>query len=206
MNDADYMKLALDHTKLAQAHIAPTLIVGELCVVFIVSEDPNPSVTGKGIRLLRVAGIKVITDLSKEEADVSNRAFIQHNYTCVNLKAAATLDSRLTMHIGNSKWNTSENTRLDLHTLRDTHDAFLVGVNTNLQDIPFLTTRLPHGGKNPIRFIFNRHLRTPKAANFIKYQAVESISFTRESNGMHALPYTPFIHVESIPKMTGGVN
>ncbi len=57
----------------------------------------------------------------------------------------------------------------------------MVGVQTVLHDNPFLTTRLPHGGKNPIRIILDRHLRTPKTANVITDGAVETIIFTLDS-------------------------
>ncbi|HEX5564211.1 MAG TPA: bifunctional diaminohydroxyphosphoribosylaminopyrimidine deaminase/5-amino-6-(5-phosphoribosylamino)uracil reductase RibD [Sporosarcina sp.] len=171
--------------------------------VFIASNDPNPAVNGKGIRLLRDAGIEVITDLCKDEADFSNRAFfhfIQHKKPYVTLKAAATLDGRLATQNGNSKWITSESSRQDVHTLRHTHDAILVGVNTILHDNPFLTTRLPHGGKNPIRIILDRHLRTPKTANVIKDKAAETIIFTLESNELHTFADFPLVQVESIPE------
>ena len=75
----------------------------------------------------------------------------QHTYTYV--KAAATHDSLLESQNGNSKWSMSY-IGLKLHTLRNTHDAFLAGVYSILQYKPFLTTRLPHGGKNPIRYCF----------------------------------------------------
>lgn len=180
-----------------------TIIASGIRRVFIASTDPNPSVNGKGIGLLRNAGIEVITDVCKEEADFSNRAFfhfIQHKKPYVTLKAAATLDGRLATQNGNSKWITSESSRLDVHTLRHTHDAILVGVNTILHDNPFLTTRLPHGGKNPTRIILDRHLRTPETANVIQDQAAETIIFTLESNRSHTFTDSPFVHVETIPE------
>ena len=57
--------------------------------------------------------------------------------------------------------------RTDVHHLRHTHDAILVYVQTVLHDNPFLTTCLPHGGKNPICIILDRHLRTPQNAHII---------------------------------------
>ena len=158
MNDADYMKLALDYSKLEQANIVSTSLVDNGCVVFILSKEPTPSASGIGIRLLRAARIND-TDSCAKEADTSNRAFSQHTYTYV--KAAATHDSLLESQNGNSKWSMSY-IGLKLHTLRNTRDAFLAGVYSILQYKPFLTTRLPHGGKNPIRYVLNRHLRTLK--------------------------------------------
>lgn len=180
-----------------------TIIASGISRVFIASTDPNPSVNGKGIRLLRDAGIEVITDLCKKEADFSNRAFfhfIQHQKPYVTLKAATTLDGSLATQSGYSKWITSESSRQDVHTLRHTHDAILVGVNTILKDNPFLTTRLPHGGKNPIRIILDRHLRTPETANVIQDQAAETIIFTLESDSLRNFTDSPNVRLESIPK------
>ncbi|KXH79322.1 RibD family protein [Sporosarcina sp. HYO08] len=97
------------------------------------------------------------------------------------LKAAATLDGRLSTRIRDSQWIISSAARNDVHYLRRTHDAILVGVQTVLRDNPFLTTRLPHGGKNPIRIILDRHLRTPETANVVTDDAAEKIIFTLES-------------------------
>lgn len=152
--------------------------------VFIASIDPNPSVNGTGIGLLRAAGIEVVTGILQEEAEQLNRAFfhfIKNGRPYVSLKAAAPLDGRLSTRTGDSKWMTSTAARNDVHPLRHTHDAILVGVQTVLHDNPFLTTRLPHGGKNPIRIILDRHLRTPETANVVTNGAAETIIFTLES-------------------------
>ncbi|QTD42043.1 bifunctional diaminohydroxyphosphoribosylaminopyrimidine deaminase/5-amino-6-(5-phosphoribosylamino)uracil reductase RibD [Sporosarcina sp. Te-1] len=171
--------------------------------VFIASIDPNPAVSGKGIGLLRNAGIEV-TMIPSKEADFSNRAFfhyIQNQKPYVTLKAAVTLDGRLATQHGDSKWITSEQARLDVHHLRHTHDAILVGVQTILQDNPFLTTRLPHGGKNPIRIILDRRLRTPKTAHVITDNAVQTILFTLDSaKNIDAFREFPLVHVETIPE------
>ncbi|MEK5037768.1 bifunctional diaminohydroxyphosphoribosylaminopyrimidine deaminase/5-amino-6-(5-phosphoribosylamino)uracil reductase RibD [Sporosarcina sp. FSL K6-3457] len=117
----------------------------------------NPSINGTGIRFLKAAGIEVFTGILQEEAEQLNRAFfhfINYGKPYVTLKAAATLDGCLSTQTGDSKWITSDAARTDVHHLRHTHDAILVGVQIVLHDNPFLTTRLPHGGKNPIRIIF----------------------------------------------------
>ena len=170
--------------------------------VFIASIDPFPSVNGKGIELLKAAGIEVSTGILQEEAEQLNRAFfhfVKHGKPYVTLKAAATLDGRLSTQTGDSKWITSEASRADVHHLRHTHDAILVGVQTVLHDNPFLTTRLPHGGKNPIRIILDRHLRTPATANVITDGAVETIIFTLDSVKIEpAFLAYPLVTIESI--------
>ena len=170
--------------------------------VFIASIDRFPSVNGKGIELLKAAGIEVITGILQEEAEQLNRAFfhfVKHGKPYVTLKAAATLDGRLSTQTGDSKWITSEASRTDVHHLRHTHDAILVGVQTVLHDNPFLTTRLPHGGKNPIRIILDRHLRTPETANVITDGVVETIIFTLDSVKIEpAFLAYPLVTIESI--------
>lgn len=170
--------------------------------VFIASIDPFPSVNGRGIELLKAAGIEVSIGILQEEAEQLNRAFfhfVKHGKPYVTLKAAATLDGRLSTQIGDSKWITSEESRTDVHYLRHTHDAILVGVQTVLHDNPFLTTRLPHGGKNPIRIILDRHLRTPTTANVIIDNAVETIMFTSDSAEVApAFSEFPLVTIERI--------
>ncbi len=178
--------------------------------VFIASKDPNPSVNGQGIRLLREAGIEVVTGILQEEAAYLNRAFfhfIKHGKPYVTLKAAVTLDGRLATQTGDSKWITSEASRTDVHHLRHTHDAILVGVQTVLHDNPFLTTRLPHGGKNPIRIILDRRLRTPETANVITDGAVETIIFTcNAEKAKTAFSDYPLVTVESISEEVNFLN
>jgi diaminohydroxyphosphoribosylaminopyrimidine deaminase/5-amino-6-(5-phosphoribosylamino)uracil reductase len=162
MAGADSVGATLHVTLEPCFHIGKTPPCADLIIkkgirrVFVASIDPNPSVNGTGIGLLKAAGIEVVTGILQKEAEHVNRAFIQfikHNKQYVTLKAATTLDGRLSTQFGNSKWITSDESRADVHYLRHTHDAILVGVQTVLHDNPFLTTRLPHGGKNPIRII-----------------------------------------------------
>ncbi|MCZ2259605.1 bifunctional diaminohydroxyphosphoribosylaminopyrimidine deaminase/5-amino-6-(5-phosphoribosylamino)uracil reductase RibD [Sporosarcina sp. G11-34] len=135
-------------------HCTVLIISSEIRRVIISSIDRFPSVNGKGIELLKVAGTEIITGILQEEAEQLSRAFFQtvkHGKPYVTLKAAATHNGSLSTQTGDSKWITSTALRIDVHHLRHTHDAILVSVQTVLHDNPFLTTRLPHGGKNPIR-------------------------------------------------------
>ncbi|KAA0965008.1 bifunctional diaminohydroxyphosphoribosylaminopyrimidine deaminase/5-amino-6-(5-phosphoribosylamino)uracil reductase RibD [Sporosarcina sp. ANT_H38] len=191
------------------AHIGKTPPCTDLIIssgiqrVFVASIDPNPSVNGTGIGLLKAAGIEVITGILQEEAEQLNQAFfhfIKYGKPYVTLKAAATLDGRLSTQNGDSKWITSAASRTDVHHLRHTHDAILVGVQTVLHDNPFLTTRLPHGGKNPIRIILDRHLRTPKTSNVVTDGDAETIIFTLDSTESETtFSDYPLVSIERIP-------
>lgn len=153
------------------------LIKRQVSRVVIASTDPNPLVAGKGIERLKKAGIKVDVGLLREEAEQLNEVFFHYISTglpYVTLKSATSLDGKIATSTGDSKWITSEEARLDVHTYRHQHDAILVGVNTVLKDDPQLTTRLPSGGKNPIRIILDTKLRTPSFAKIIVDKQAET--------------------------------
>jgi diaminohydroxyphosphoribosylaminopyrimidine deaminase/5-amino-6-(5-phosphoribosylamino)uracil reductase len=132
--------------------------------VVIATTDPNPQVAGKGIEKLKKAGIEVEVGLLQQEARELNKVFFYHIQTglpYVTLKTAISLDGKTATVSGESKWITGEEARADVHRFRHQHDGILVGVNTVLADNPSLTTRLPGGGKNPVRIVLDTHLRTP---------------------------------------------
>jgi diaminohydroxyphosphoribosylaminopyrimidine deaminase / 5-amino-6-(5-phosphoribosylamino)uracil reductase len=152
--------------------------------VFIATTDPNPLVSGKGIDQLSNAGIQVHVGECQDQALELNKHFfhfMKHKTPYVTLKTAVTLDGKTAASSGDSKWITSEESRLDVHYDRHRHDAILVGVNTIIRDNPHLTTRLPQGGKNPIRIIVDNHLRTPLDANVVKDNESKTIIVTNES-------------------------
>ncbi|HLS08000.1 bifunctional diaminohydroxyphosphoribosylaminopyrimidine deaminase/5-amino-6-(5-phosphoribosylamino)uracil reductase RibD [Lentibacillus sp.] len=132
--------------------------------------DPNEKVAGRGIEKLRTAGIRVELGVLQKEAMAVNRAFFHYTRTkmpYVTVKSAVSLDGKTATHTGDSKWITGEAARRDVHHYRHMHDAILVGVNTVINDNPSLTTRLPNGGKNPLRIILDTDLRTPLDANVV---------------------------------------
>ncbi|RUL56872.1 bifunctional diaminohydroxyphosphoribosylaminopyrimidine deaminase/5-amino-6-(5-phosphoribosylamino)uracil reductase RibD [Lysinibacillus antri] len=133
--------------------------------VVVATTDPNPSVAGRGINIIREAGIEVEVGLLESEARKLNERFIHNMLTSrpfVISKFAMTLDGKIATHTGHSKWITSEAARLKVHELRHEVDAILVGIGTVLADNPSLTTRLPdQKGKNPIRIILDSDLNIP---------------------------------------------
>ncbi|WP_027407656.1 bifunctional diaminohydroxyphosphoribosylaminopyrimidine deaminase/5-amino-6-(5-phosphoribosylamino)uracil reductase RibD [Anoxybacteroides tepidamans] len=156
---------------------ADLLVETGVARVVVATTDPNPLVAGKGIEKLKRAGIEVVVGILKEEADELNRVFFHYIKTktpFVTLKYASSLDGKIATTTGDSKWITSEEARQDVHRYRSMNDAILVGVNTVIADDPRLTTRLPEGGKNPIRIILDTHLRTPLDANVINDAEAET--------------------------------
>ena len=113
--------------------------------VVIGSTDPNPLVAGKGIELLKEAGIEVIVPVCNDECAELNEHFftyIQTGKPFVTIKSAMSLDGKIATFTGQSQWITNESSRRDGHVLRATHDAMLVGIGTILADNPQLNCRL----------------------------------------------------------------
>ena len=138
--------------------------------VYIATLDPNPLVSGSGVNTLKSAGILVEVGLCAAEANEINKTFLHYMKTkkpFVTLKTAVTMDGKTAASTGDSKWITSEDARLDVHEYRHQHDGILVGINTIIKDNPRLTTRLPRGGKNPIRLVLDTTLQIPIDANVV---------------------------------------
>lgn len=136
--------------------------------------DPNPLVAGKGFARLREAGIEVTTGLLEKEARVLNEAFVKYITTrrpFVVLKTAMSLDGKIATVTGESKWITGPEARRYVHELRDSCDAILVGIGTILKDNPSLTTRLPEGGRDPVRVILDSRARTPLTARALTQES-----------------------------------
>jgi diaminohydroxyphosphoribosylaminopyrimidine deaminase/5-amino-6-(5-phosphoribosylamino)uracil reductase len=112
--------------------------------VIVAAIDPNPRHAGRGLKLLRGAGIKVEQGLLNDAASAMNEAFnhwIVKRTPFVTVKAAMTLDGKIATARGESKWITGEPARRFAMRLRQRADAILVGVNTILADDSSLTFR-----------------------------------------------------------------
>ena len=135
--------------------------------VYISIEDPDKRVSGKGIKLLKEAGIQVHLGLCKKESLDLNKAFIYRNITKKTfgvLKWAMSIDGRIALKNGKSKWITNDKSRALVHSIRAEFDAIIIGGNTLRRDNPLLTTR---GFKNPepLRVVFTKSLDLPSKSN-----------------------------------------
>jgi diaminohydroxyphosphoribosylaminopyrimidine deaminase/5-amino-6-(5-phosphoribosylamino)uracil reductase len=147
------------------------LIQNGLKRVVIACLDPNPLVSGNGVRMLQQAGIEVeIGVLEKEALKLNERffKFIQTHKPLVAIKMASSLDGKIATCSGDSKWITNEKSRAFAHRLRLQYSSILVGINTVLADDPTLNARLKNiNSHNPLRIVLDSKLQIPLEAKIL---------------------------------------
>ena len=124
--------------------------------------DPNPIVSGNGIKKLEKAGIEVITGILENECKELNKIFIKNQIKklpYITIKTATTLDGKIAGRKRSREWITNEQSRLEVHKLRNAYDAILTSSKTVMIDNPQLTCRIK-GGRNPVRVVLDTKLIT----------------------------------------------
>ena len=139
---------------------AQMLITKKIKKVIIANLDPSPNVSGNGVKLLREAGIEVVTDILKIEGEKLNEVFFYNmktNMPFIHVKLAQTLDGKIATITGDSKWISSDQARKEVHQLRLKYDAVMIGRKTLEKDNAKLNIRMgiDSGGKTPYRIIIS---------------------------------------------------
>ncbi|MFC5626780.1 bifunctional diaminohydroxyphosphoribosylaminopyrimidine deaminase/5-amino-6-(5-phosphoribosylamino)uracil reductase RibD [Algoriphagus winogradskyi] len=157
---------------------ANLLVEKKVKKVIIAGFDSNPLVGGKGIQILKDAGIVVQTGLLEQEARFQNKRFftqIEKKRPYVILKWAQTKDGFVAREDYSSKWITNSSSRQLVHKWRAEEDAIMVGKNTAKYDDPALNVR-DWVGKNPLRIVIDSKLELPNSLKLFD-EAVPTICF-----------------------------
>lgn len=159
---------------------ADGLIEAKVARVVVAMRDPNPLVSGQGIKRIENAGIEVTVGILEEDAKAINLGFIkkmEKQLPFVRLKIASSLDGRTAMKNGESYWITGEESRKEVHKMRARSGALITGIGTVLADNPSLTVRLTdqelaelnlsQENCNPIRVVLDSNLSMPADAKML---------------------------------------
>ncbi len=148
------------------------IVAAGLARVVVGTIDPDPKVSGSGIRRLREAGVDVDQGMMAEDVERADRAYFhhrRHGRPLVTLKTASTLDGQTAATDGSSQWITSTDARLDAHALRAESDCILIGAGTLFADDPALTVRIEGwSGAQPVAVVVAGRRTLPETAQLWK--------------------------------------
>lgn len=156
---------------------ASALIDSGIFRVVIASEDPNPKVSGTGIKMLENAGVEVDCGLFEEQARELNRGFFKRHEQAlpwILIKMAASIDGRTAMASGQSQWITTPDSRQDVQRLRAASCAIITGIGTQLLDDPSLAVRITeqdlgidHSVIQPLKVVVDSQLQIKPDARIL---------------------------------------
>ena len=150
-----------------------------LARVVIALRDPDPRTAGKGIERLRSAGIAVKLGVGRKAAAQSMSGYLTRlklGRPRITLKLALSIDGKIAMPSGESKWISGEDARAHVHLERAHADLILVGRGTYLADSPRLDVRLP-----------GLEMRSPRRALLTRGQAVDGWEILRSPQDVFGL-------------------
>ena len=159
---------------------ADALVDAGVARVVVAMHDPNPRVSGNGIKRLHEADIDVLVGVLEKSAEQLNPGFLsrmRHQRPFVTVKMASSLDGKTALSDGRSQWITGPHARSDVQYWRAQSDAILTGADTVLKDNPMLTVResqwpktraLPEPLKQPIRIIIDSQNRVTDDAKIFE--------------------------------------
>jgi len=175
--------------------------------VFVGMRDPNPLVRGKGIRMLRRAGIDVRVGLLKKEAEALNRSYVfalRRHRPMVTAKVAQSFDGKTATRTGESRWITDAASRRHAHRVRGSFDAIMVGIGTVLADDPRLEA-VP-ARKVWTKIIVDSRGRIPSKARLLKTAGRVVVATASMSRKKEALLRRSGVKVARCPGPGGRVD
>ena len=169
-------------------------------------EDPNPKVSGSGLRKLRDANITVEKGENTSLIKTFYEAYI-HNHKqqkpFISAKFAASLDGKIATSSGESKWITNELSRNKAHEIRAASDVIIVGINTIIKDNPLLTARKKDGNEyehQPLRVILDSNCNIPIESNVMNNPTNTLIAYNQISEDKNKLFKQKGINSIKLPK------
>lgn len=178
---------------------AKSLIKAGVKRVVIGCKDPDPRTAGQSIKLLSDAGVVVECGVLESESIELNCGFIlkiNKKRPFVNVKTSTSLDGKIAMASGESKWITGDAARKHVHQMRGQYDAILTGVGTILKDDPQMNVRLPGKVHSPVRVILDTHLRTPLNARILSPDAAVYIFYQDgDIKGFAGMKHVHLVHM-----------
>ena len=169
---------------------ADALIKARVARVIAAIGDPNPLVHGAGANRLRDAGIRVDIGLMAAEAEEAHRGFLarmRRGRPWMRMKVAASLDGRIALANGESRWITGEPARRDVHALRARSCAILTGIGTVLRDDPDLTVRYVKASRQPRRVLIDNRLEVATNARILKGEPPIVFTVSKDAKRRKAL-------------------
>ena len=173
--------------------------------VVIGIKDPNPKVSGNGIKKLREAGCQVIEGVLEDECRASNKRFFTHQQKkrpYIILKWAESADGFIAPDTAKRSkkakpyWISNKYSRQLVHKWRSEEQAILIGTGTAINDNPKLNLR-DWAGTSPIRLILDRDLRIPASFNVFNNEtetyiltAAENGSFYKDNANYHRIDFS----------------
>ena len=150
---------------------ADALIAAGVSRVVAAMQDPNPQVSGRGLALLRNAGIVTDCGVLGSEAQELNIGFVSRmtrGRPWLRLKLATSLDGKTALENGASQWITGPEARQDGHRFRARACAILSGIGTVRDDDPLLNVRGVETERQPLKVVLDSRLELPLNAKLLE--------------------------------------
>ena len=158
------------HTNKKTPPCAPRLIEAKVCRVVVGALDPNPAVNGKGLEMLRAAGVEVRGPVLEAEAKQLVAPFVAgtlHRRPYVTLKWAESADGKVAGPGGKRTQISNERSMRVVHEFRARCDAIAIGIATATNDDPLLTVRGASAGRQPIRVLLDAGLNISRKSRLV---------------------------------------